>query len=93
MIQKMENRVNSIIEDDVLTVTRCHHLRIEYEGELYLFIVHTTYLKGFDRTIIDSVKRGVTYWDCGLRLKTSGKKAIRKLIEEHIGSRLINLKI
>ena len=85
--------MNSIFEDDVLSVTRCHHLKIEYEGELYLFIVHTTFLKDFNTTIIDSIKRGVTYWDCGLKLKTSGKKAIKKLIEEHIGSRLINLKV
>ena len=63
-----------------VTTEKTWHLIIELEGDKYFFIVQTISVDGIDR--VWSIKRGNSWEDCGKRLRTSQKKAVKKLIEE-----------
>lgn len=69
-----------ISECTLVSVEKYFHLRILLNGNEYFFIAETLYLPDLDSLIIKSVKRGITYWDCQLKIKKSDKKKIKELI-------------
>lgn len=59
---------------------KVYHLRINYNGNNYFFIVQTFQLAN-DKELIRSIKRGKAHFDCGLTLKASEKRQIRNRID------------
>ena len=63
---------------------KTYHLKIQYKGEDYFYIVSTLDVHEDDhKPIITGIRRGTTYWACMDRLKNSDKKKIKKLIEDY----------
>ena len=72
------------IESTEQTETKCYHLKITYNGDEYFYIVET--LRSFGNNaffIVSEIHRGVSWWDCGKRLKNSEKKAIKNIITKY----------
>lgn len=68
-------------------VSECtYHLKLVINEEDYFYIVSTlecNFRDDIKHPIITKIKRGSTYWDCGLRIKNSDKKKVKALIEQH----------
>ena len=71
------------------TTEQIFHLDIELNGNRYFFIVDVLTLVDVEKPVIRSTTRGVTYWDCGLKLRLSDKRRIKEMIENHIFNLLL----
>ena len=77
--------LGSVISTKLEVTEKTYHLKVEYKGDEYFFIVQTLdchYRSDIIKPIITSIRRGITYWDCGKRLRNSEKKAIKRTIED-----------
>ena len=76
--------LGSVISTTCEVTEKTYHLKIEYNGDEYFFIVQTLdchFRNDINKPIITSIRRGCTYWDCGKRLKKSEKNKIKRTIE------------
>jgi uncharacterized Zn finger protein len=68
-----------IEEKKLVGVEKTYHFKISIEKDEYFFVVQTFFIDG--KEFVMTIKRGVTFWDCQKRLKTSQKKQIKRMIE------------
>lgn len=81
--------IGKVIDCSVQVIEKTFHLKIEYNGGEFFFVVETLELPDIKGVIIKSICRGVTFWDCQLKLTNSQKKKIKQTIKEYV---LVNCK-
>lgn len=69
-----------ITEKRLITAEVVHHLKIKLNKKFYFIIVTILMTQDGENPIL-TIKRGSSYFDCGLKLKKDEKKLIKRTIE------------